>query len=211
MRSLCIALAAACAALGSCHVDDLELAGKACPCVDGYVCVSARCVPAESQSTLFVSDLKSTWQTPQIIRWDWTVTGSKAEFGSYSLITGTTQAEVESGGGTTVLPENRPELGDFDARGSAVPIKMWSMVDAKLGVQQFAQVIVTDTKNRSNKSNIASASRPRVPANSLVLFDGTTGIGGKPNPAEFDFKANTMRRVLQIAFQHSGIRSLEFT
>jgi hypothetical protein len=37
------------ATLWACSVGSLELAGRACPCVDGYTCVNGACVPAGSE------------------------------------------------------------------------------------------------------------------------------------------------------------------
>jgi hypothetical protein len=180
--------------IGACSVGDLDLAGRACPCADGYVCdvTVNRCVvelpvdaappdaadAAPVQPLLVVKDLAATWVAPTTIRWDWTLTGAAADFRAYELVTGASAADLQNRVGVDVLTSNeRPELAGFDLRGGLASgaVAMWTLTDVRTaGAKQVVQVNVTDVKGRASRSAAVAATSAARTTSQLVVFDGTT-------------------------------------
>jgi hypothetical protein len=83
-----LALVAALAFVG-CTIPDLDFTGKQCPCPDGWSCVAGACARAAATDgpvgRITVGNLRAAWSTPNSIRWEWDVAGSKDDFGEFQL------------------------------------------------------------------------------------------------------------------------------
>jgi len=199
------AFVAAVVALGvACSVEALDLAGKHCPCTDGFVCDTTTnvCVtpssivrpvddggvpdnfvpPSEAGGSITVLNLVPKWQTANGIRWEWQAIGDPARFARYEVVTGPRAEDVRARASSTRLfdPTTNPELATFAGRSAdaGVPASLWTITDGhKEGETVFAQVLAYDTAGLANVSDVASAitSRPRA---EIDIFAETKPDGG---------------------------------
>ncbi len=194
----------------ACSVDDLDVGGKQCPCLSGFVCdvASNRCVLSGAGSDaaadaagdergpplplLVISNLTAAWTTPGSMRWEWKLAGAAADFRAYEIVTGASADDVVKRVGVDVVTSTeRSELGVFDARGGKAqgPIDMWTLLDVRgPAIKQFVQVTVTDVKGRASRSLIAPATSALRATSQAILFDGATQKTAVPS-AEFVFRA----------------------
>jgi hypothetical protein len=199
-------------AAGACSVDDLDLTGKRCPCVAGFVCdtTTDTCVPSGTidgavpdgfvpdraiadagNGKIVVYNLRPTWTTANGIRWDWQALGERAEFEKFVIVTGPTAEAVRarSSATTELGPNENPELGIYSGRvtGDAQPpLSLWSVSDGhKEGATIFAQVLAYDKAGGTTSSDVASAQTSK-PKAVLPIFDNQLLDGGTPSPADFD-------------------------
>lgn len=198
-------LALAWLASAGCAVADLDLAGKECPCADGYVCDTASntCVAAgdappgdagagpdaPSQPRILVSGLKATWTTANAIRWDFVAEGDPTDFAKYEVVTGPSDAAVRTrAAGVRVWgPDDNPELGAFAGR-NQVPagqkIGLWTVTDEHgEGATVFAQVVATDKSGATSASNVASAKTPKTSGKHIIFSEAD--IAGTSIPTSF--------------------------
>lgn len=189
---------------GGCVVDDLVLAGKACPCVGGFVCDTPTntCV-AESDAAIMadagepdappggfvVQRFAPGWRTSKSIRWDWEVAGNPDEFAEYQIIVGSSEDAVRRQDSTTGVFDRRinPELGSYGGRepvATGAPARAWTVTD-RHGVAKkvFARLIVRDTAGRQNASEIVSADT-LAEDQAVILFADQIVDGSAPTPSE---------------------------
>jgi hypothetical protein len=130
----------------ACVVGDVDLSGRACPCVDGWVCDTATdtCrrgddvggtgpgatgdASAGAQSTddgssgaepaeMFdVVSFAADWSTPNAIHWTWGVEGEADAFHAWEVRVATSTEELEAGGGVVFDGSLNPELDRFTLR-----------------------------------------------------------------------------------------------
>lgn len=200
----------------ACSIDLLDPSGKACPCIDGYVCSANVCVrggdipdagmvdapPAPPPAPqIVVSNLQASWVTPNTIRWTWRAEGAAASFRTYELASAATADDLAAGTNLTVVSgAQRLELHDFDARGgkSSGPVDVWTLaLDAKAGAPYYARVAA---KDQSGATSVATATvNGAPPVTSLnavgVLFDGKPVPTATPPAFAFNTTSNqyTMR------------------
>lgn len=207
------AMAAMLLALVGCSVKELDLAGKACPCVDGWVCDSAQnlCVPGPGSSggsggiggtggtggtggiagsagsgnvgnaAVSVTNLRVTWTTPNWIHWEWDLDGIPDQLLGFELVTGTSEADVESRSGSAVVwtDAENPELGRYflPATGGEDPVQATMTDGHEPSTEYFGQLTAVDTASRRSVTNIAGGRTTDPPGDSIVIFadDATPG------------------------------------
>lgn len=215
-RSALVALLVApLAVVASCGVGDLDLTGKQCPCVGGYVCdlPTNTCVfglnveggvlsdsaapddafaqPESNPSALIgVTGLVAAWRTPNVVRWEWRVTGKAADWRSYTIVVASSPADITNGTGQVLGKIDQPELAAFDARSGklAGPVVIWTATSAKPNTTRYARVEVKDVKGQSNFSAIVIATTPAAATSFKTIFDGNTARSSRP-VGQFDFVA----------------------
>ncbi len=199
--------------MASCSVGALDLNGKACPCAEGYVCRENVCVVASAEDVdaggdavddaiaaddadtasgpqIVVSALSSPWQTPRVIRWNWSVDGEASSFLRYEIAWATTLAKLESGVETTVIGSAQlGELGAFSARDGKTrgPVDLWTTTVHTMtgGTEYFARITAKDTAGAISTA-YASARTEAAFKTTGVLFDGSRELTA--TPASFLFK-----------------------
>jgi len=197
--------------VAACSVDDLDLTGKRCPCVSGFVCDTATntcvtslggdaSVPTDAEPDdaaplggFTISTFTSTWTTSRSVRWDWEVSGNADQFAEYQVIVGGSEAAVRSRDSTTTTFDRRinPELGSYGGRDvvpPGAPARGWTVTDRhNVARKVFARLIVRDKEGRENPSAIVSADT-LAEGNALEVFKDAIADGAAPLP-------NEMRRV----------------
>lgn len=191
------------AGIVACSVEALDLAGKQCPCSEGFVCDTStntcvtslptppppdadlpdNFVPPDASGAITVLELISTWQTANGIRWEWKAIGNPAKFARYEIITGPRAEDVRARAASTKKfdPTTNPELATFLGRNlpdAGVPVSLWSVTDGhKENEIVFAQVIAYDTDGVATTSDIASAQTKR-PRAELSIYAEARPDGG---------------------------------
>jgi len=159
--------------------------------------------PVPGPARVQVSELVPVWVTPNVVRWQWKVTGDPAAFRAYEFVVGTKREDVEKRMFVNILTSvERPELAAFDARAEKPPVApaeaiVWTTSDLHAaGKPVFAQVKVSDVDGRESVSNIIGdfTAEGAPLANSLPIFVGAVcnGTGIPPCnavPAAFQFKS----------------------
>lgn len=101
--------------LPSCVIGDVDFAGHPCSdgaCPNGLVCVSGLCQrEVLCDAALRIAGLKASWQTPNSIRWEWTVEGDVAQFNGYELTITSDRGSVS--GAKIWTPADLPELAHY--------------------------------------------------------------------------------------------------
>ncbi len=189
---------------GGCAVDELDLTGKKCPCVGGFVCDLATntCVSAlDGQASndgdpgsdaplgaFVVQSFGPTWTTSRSIRWDWEVKGDPAQFAEYQLVVGGSEDAVRRQDSTTARFDRRinPELGKFGGRDEVppgAPARVWTVTDRHSVARKiFARLIVRDKEGRENLSAISSADT--LPeADEIDIFNNAIADGATTVPS----------------------------
>lgn len=196
------------AVLVACSVEALDLAGKACPCTDGFVCDMSTntCVTSlpppppieagppdvappkvDASGAITVLNFLQRWETANGIRWEWQALGDPAKFKRYEIVTGPRAEDVRARAQSTRTfdPSTNPELGSFTGRGTdaGAPVSLWSVTDGhKEGEIVFAQVIAYDTNDVASASDIASGTTSR-PRNQIEVYENGKPDGGVFVPA----------------------------
>jgi hypothetical protein len=222
MRKLAQLLAAAAASIvvrlaGGCAVDDVELAGKACPCVSGFVCDVARntCVREVDGAPVrdggerdappggfVIHHFGPSWRTSRSVRWEWEVSGNADEFAEYQVIVGASEDAVRRQDSTTGVFDRRinPELGDYGGRATVAPgsaAKVWTVTDRHpVAKKIFARLIVRDEAGRENVSAIVAA-ETLAENDAIVLFGDQLVDGSAATPAD-------LKRVTNDCFSSSA-------
>jgi hypothetical protein len=186
----------------ACSVEALDLAGKQCPCTDGFVCDTATntCVtslPApvpeagppdaeppkpDASGAITVLNFLQRWETANGIRWEWQAIGDPTKFKRYEIVTGPRAEDVRARSQSTRTfdPSTNPELGTFTGRekDAGVPVNLWAVTDGhKEGEIVFAQVIAFDTNDVASASDIASGTTSR-PRNKIEVYEDGKPDGG---------------------------------
>lgn len=171
-------------AIASCTVGSVELGGKQCPCVDGFVCDTASntCVttlppdpaadagddqgplppPPPPGGRILVTNLKADWSTTNQVHWTWTAKGDPADFASYEIRTGPSAASIDDPsvvGGRRWTKDTLPELGVFAARHSqdTSPVGLSAITFAHpTNSTVFARVFAIDTAGNSTETELVS-------------------------------------------------------
>lgn len=186
----------------ACSVEALDLAGKQCPCADGFLCdkatntcLSSLPTPVEDGGTpdseppkpdasgaITVLNFVQRWETANGIRWEWQAIGDPAKFKRYEIVTGPRAEDVRARAQSTRTfdPTTNPELGTFAGRSAdaGVPASLWSITDGHKEAEiVFAQVIAYDTDDVPTSSDIASATTSR-PRNVIAIYSDARPDGG---------------------------------
>jgi hypothetical protein len=204
------------ALIASCSVDELDLTGKRCPCVSGFVCDlpsntcratadggladDALVAPERNPAArLNVTALTAAWAAPNVVRWDFTVEGSAADFKSYVVEVGPSAAAFETNKVEIYGGLERPELGAFDARSGkpAGPTSVFTLTRANANTKQYARVTVTDKADQSNVSAVTPTVVPAVGPSREKIFDGVTAAANPRPVGEFDFKSGSHALVVE--------------
>lgn len=190
MRSLALIGALAAASLGGCAAD-LDLSDKPCPCAPGWLCVSGLCVNGSDgqPGRITVGDLRSDWQTPNVIHWRWSIAGDPTDFAELQLVVAETQEDVLERGPTARVfdQESRPALGAYYRRrtgGDDDAVESVHTDGHEPSTRYFAQLVAFDTGGHITRSNVAMVTTQAPPIDGLVLFDDGERIGGYGLPAD---------------------------
>lgn len=192
----------------SCGVGSIDLAGKECPCIDGWACDTATntCVPdtptsavpagtdvapppAPPGGVIDVRDLRADWVTPNTIRWSWAVTGNAADFQRYELVTGPTQAVVESHMGAKPWGALNPELSEFHPRIGEPPngeFRVWTITQEHTpGSLTWAKVTAIDKSGRGQSTAAAAKTAPEATDVFTIFQDSALPGSPEPNAEQF--------------------------
>lgn len=161
----------------ACTVDDIDLSGRSCPCLDGWTCdeASNRCIPStigSNAGAIDVASFKADWATPNAIRWSWELVGDEEDFSAFQLALGTSPEEVAARNNPITGAIN-PELDRFKLprTGGDDPVKGTIVYDLVPDTPYFAQLIVIDTANRTSSSlNIAQKRTALPPIQEIVIM-----------------------------------------
>lgn len=186
IRTLTWALAATLAVAG-CTIDAPDFAAKQCPCAPGYVCDAAQdvCVPGPASGNggnagaVTLASFQAIWTTPQSIRWRWEPGGDESAFSRYELWTATSTEALLAGEGTVWTATENPELGVYRLPHTGLgDVVIATTTDGHEPLTEiFAQLIATDTQQRSSVSNVASASTTLEAYQSVPLYVDWLGSG----------------------------------
>jgi hypothetical protein len=196
--------ATAVAVVVACSVDALDLAGKQCPCTDGFVCdtTTNTCVTSlpivtpdagggepdvvvpkpDAAGAITVLNFLQRWETANGVRWEWQAIGDPAKFKRYEIVTGPRAEDVRARAQSTRVydPTTNPELGMFSGRSAdaGVPATLWAVTDGhKQNEIVFAQVIAYDTNDVASASDIAQATTSN-PRNAIGIYADARPDGG---------------------------------
>lgn len=129
-----------------------------------------------------VGNLRATWGTPNTIRWDWEAQGDPDRLLAYELVVGTSEDDVLSGGGSTVVwtEEQNPELGRFllPRTGGEDPVVFTATDALEPDTRYYAQLIARDTAGNATVSNIAAGRTSQPPVDEIVIIadENTAGF-----------------------------------
>jgi hypothetical protein len=159
----------------ACTISDLDLAGRPCPCLDGWVCdpgtQTCRTL-ASDEGAVDVVSFKADWSTPNAIRWSWEVSGSEADFHAYELVLGESHEEVAQRTRVFTGDEN-PELDRFTLPRTDGEDPVISTITRGLvpDTEYFAQLLVFDTANKmSSSANVAQKRTALAPIDSIEIM-----------------------------------------
>jgi hypothetical protein len=186
-----VLIAAVVAATAACVVPEIDLAGKACPCLDGWICDPATETCRRSSAStgtdagsgmtgdvpagLFdVLSFAGDWSTPESIHWTWSVAGEEADFHGWEVRLATSPEALDAGTDVLVFDGSlNPELDRFTLMNT-------QMVDAVTGTitdgldpstEYFARLHVLDTAGgRSSSLNVAVRSTTAPPNSAVEIF-----------------------------------------
>ncbi|MBL4683381.1 MAG: hypothetical protein JKY37_02235, partial [Nannocystaceae bacterium] len=197
------------AALG-CVVPDVDLAGKSCPCVEGWFCDASTQLcrsstepdpegsgEGSSEGTdgeqtgpvvaFEIVEFSADWSTPESIHWTWQAEGSEAEFHAWELWIATSADAVDDESRATVFDGSiNPELGRFTlANTSGISTVDRTITDLlQPSTEYFARLHVLDTAGgRTMSTNVAVRSTTAPPTDTLVIFADELPSPGYPVPA----------------------------
>lgn len=166
--ALVLAGVAAMAAIATCAIE-VPLEGKACPCVEGYLCdeVENECL-AES-CAVSASRISVRWQTPHSLAFDIRGVGEAARFLRYELVVAESKRDVESRAGTArvITSAEHVELDAFSGGGALV------VVDGLAAdTTYFAELVAVDSDECASRSSVLAAETSAEPANDpIVIYD----------------------------------------
>jgi hypothetical protein len=182
-------LLVSCVVAGSaCVVGDIDLSGRACPCVEGWICDastdtcrrpdelwgttteasgSASTSGSPAVGAFEILELAADWSTPNAIHWTWTVQGEAVDFHAWEIRVATSIEELDAGGGLLFDGSINPELGRFTLKNTGDEEPVTATITDGLGpaTEYFARLFVLDTAGgRSVSPNVAvrSTSMPAV-------------------------------------------------
>jgi len=169
-------------ALAACSVD-VDLAGKQCPCLPGWVCDSVEqiCVRQDSASegAFTIESFDADWATPNSIRWRWKIDGRRESFHAFEVVVGPSEEAVRERSDVVVwTAEINPELQLFSVpRNDGVDYIEGTITDQLTpSTDYYAQLVVIDTAQQSSRSPIVV--KRTAPASELAIDLVTeTGIG----------------------------------
>lgn len=170
----------------ACSIAEVDLAHRACPCVDStWACVDNTCVPAASIDASDVPDsgppgafvvkgLTAEWATPETIRWRWTTQGNPSLFGEYTLVIGTSLDDVtnQRGAARSITKATNLELGVavLPHSGFGDPVLSTSTTDLLPATTYYAQLRATDSSARVSISDVAFTTTPKDATKEMDLF-----------------------------------------
>lgn len=192
-------------ALASCAVTGLDITGKACPCVDGYVCdvATSTCiipgtlsnadaggdVTPKPAARIMVSKLRAAWTTANSVHWRWDVAGDPADFARYEIVTGPTEAIVRgrAPGSRVWRPIDNSELGNMrglDRTLNGDPFDPFTTTDEHAeDTTLFAQVSAFDTAGAATTTDVVEAKTTKPKGNIVIFSDGD--MAGSSTPGAF--------------------------
>lgn len=168
-----------------CVIADVDLAGKACPCADGWECdeLTDTCrrsdvddggsgsAPGEAFEIVAFS---ADWSTPNAIHWTWQVEGQEADFHAWEVHLSTSAEALESGTDVVVVDgDDNPELDRFFLRNTQMDERVVGTVTADLepSVEYFARLHVLDTAGgRTVSPNVAVKATGPAPIGGVPIF-----------------------------------------
>lgn len=180
-----------------CTVPAVDLDGRPCPCVDGWICdaVSQTCERDDEEGStgvigtgrtsdgdsssgtapsLEVVELSADWSTPRSIHWRWEVDGDEASFHAYEIWIATAAEDLEDASTATVFDGTvNPELDRFSLVNTMdVDFVRGTITDGlEPNTEYFARLRVLDTAGGSSLSpNVAVRSTAAPPNDELVVF-----------------------------------------
>jgi hypothetical protein len=191
--------------VASCAVSGLDVTGKACPCVDGYVCdvPTNTCVvpgapgavdsgrddgPAPA-ARIAVSNLRAAWTTANSVHWRWDVSGDPADFSRYEIVTGPSEAVVRdrAPGSRVWRPIDNAELANMrglDRTLNGDPFDPFTTTDEHAeDTTLFAQVSAFDNAGAATTTNVVEAKTTKPNGNIVIFSDGD--MAGTSNPGAF--------------------------
>jgi hypothetical protein len=177
--------------LGACTIDMPDLDGLACPCVAGYTCdeTTMRCVRAspgcEDTGAVTVADLHAEWEGSRMIFWGWERAGDATMLSQHILFVGENEEDVRRAAcGENVVGVERydssrnPELGQAFLRDTSGtdPVALTQADGLEDGRLYYAQLVVFDTMNRTQRSNIAQKQTLAEPNQHVdLILDAASG------------------------------------
>lgn len=130
---------------------------------------------------LTVTNLRAEWETPTTIRWRWDRSGDAADFGSFELVIGPTEADVE---GRTALARvfdasENPELGVFTLPGTGDMDPVVSTITDGLtpDTAYYAQLVALRPGGLRSSTPIAAGRTLAAASSALDLFDEAGSLG----------------------------------
>jgi hypothetical protein len=182
----------------ACVIAPLEYEGKLCTdafCGDGLRCIDGVCRTVES--SLYVTDFRAEWATPNSISWTWTLVGDTSSFVSYELVLESDVADAS--GARTWTSQDNPELASWQLlRTGGVDRVKGTITDGLDPSTVYrARIRVRDKGGRQYTSSPAQASTdtprtrrgivfPRTPIATLpeapcFRVEGDGGVDGGPS------------------------------
>ena len=135
----------------------------------------------DGDAAIAVGNLRATWATPNIIRWDWDADGDSDELLAFELVVGPTeQSVIDRDATTTTWTEaDNPELGRFllPKTGGEEPVVFTATDGLAPDTVYHAQLHATDTAGRESISNVAGGRTAPPPVGEIVIMSDEDTAG----------------------------------
>lgn len=194
-----------------CIAPSIDLEGRPCPCIEGWVCDAATqtCLEASTitidgtqgtgdegvatestsagiQPRFEVIEFAADWSTPESIHWTWTIVGEPADFHAFEVWVATSTEALDDETAAVVFDGSvNPELRRFalDDSQDMEPV-VGTITDGLVpSTDYFARMYVLDTAGgRAASPNVAVRSTTAAPTEEAVLF-ADMALGGFTLPA----------------------------
>ena len=158
-------------AVGGCVIE-VEIEGKRCPCVEGFVCDEGldRCVRQTCTPKVTVTDFAAAWATSNTIRWTWTPVGDEGDLLRYELHVAETREQLGTEAARVYTAEDNPELGAFSIPVVGTIVTSTRSDELEPATDYVAQLRVIDDELCEYGSAVAAETTvPTLPSR-LTLF-----------------------------------------
>lgn len=183
----------------ACVIPDVDYTGRPCSngsCPAGFVCATGKCERGSDggaspgaercSAALGVSGLRASWQTPNTIRWEWTVTGDTTQFNGYELVV--TSDPAGAAGAKTWTHAEAPELGYYKLPTTLHEDYVHNTITHGLDESTLyhARLVVKDKQGATCSTEVASA-RTQVGRGlrAIPIFTNGFADGTRPDPTSF--------------------------